>query len=186
MCHEWIADDKFFEVLIAEDVRVAAAVKVAGCVRCGGRLDRADYPRKPRGGAVGVAGESLDRRLSFCCCQDGCRGRATPPSLVFLGRRVYLGIVILVETLRLAAIAPAPSSPSPPCRTVRRWRTWFEALRQSAWFAEIRARVWPALEPAEELPTALVARLGGAGGAGGALVAALRLLAPLGTAPVAP
>jgi len=31
--------------------------------------------------------------LSFCCDRDGCRKRVTPPSVRFLGRKVYLGAV---------------------------------------------------------------------------------------------
>jgi hypothetical protein len=31
LCHDWIADDKLFELLAAEDARIAAAVKAAGC-----------------------------------------------------------------------------------------------------------------------------------------------------------
>ena len=40
-------------------------------------------------------------RLSFCCDRDGCRKRTTPPSVRFLGRKVYLGaIVILISAMR--------------------------------------------------------------------------------------
>ena len=40
-------------------------------------------------------------RLSFCCDRDGCRKRATPPSVRFLGRKVYLGaVVVLVAAMR--------------------------------------------------------------------------------------
>jgi len=161
LSHDWIADINFFEQLCAEDARVAAAVKSAGCRQCSGRLDRADYPRKPRGGVVGAAGEQIERRLSFCCSREGCRRRATPPSVLFLGRRVYLGIVVVVETLRLATASAAAPSPSPARRTVRRWRTWFAALRRSAWCAAISGRLWPPLEPSESLPHALVDRLTG-------------------------
>lgn len=110
MFHDWIAEDKFFAVLEEGDARAAAAVKAAGCRYCGGRLDRADYPRKPRGGSMAAAGESRVRRISFCCAQEGCRRRATPPSLVFLGRKVYLGIVVVVASL----LALTPGKPSPP------------------------------------------------------------------------
>jgi hypothetical protein len=187
LCHDLLLDDKLFEVLAVEDARIAAEVKAAGCRKCGGRLDRADYPRKPRGGSVGAAGERLDRRRSFCCCQDGCRRRATPPSLVFLGRRVYLGIVILAETLMMAAATAARAGPpGTPRRTVRRWQTWFRVLRESPWLEAIRGQVWPPLEPDESLPEALVGRLyRGAGSRTMVLVAMLRLLLPLTTRSVA-
>jgi hypothetical protein len=175
LSHDWIADIKFFNLLAAEDARAAAAVKEAGCRRCGGRLDRADYPRKPRGGVVGAAGEELDRRRSFCCAREGCRRRATPPSLVFLGRRVYLAITIVVMAWRSTSSAGR----SPPGRTVRRWRGWFAALRSTSWFTTIAGRIWPPVGPDEGLPGALVERFGGPSAA--ALTATLRLLAPLST-----
>jgi len=49
--------------------------------------------------------------LSFCCALDGCRSRATPPSLRFLGRKVYLAaIVVLIAILRHGATARACGS----------------------------------------------------------------------------
>jgi hypothetical protein len=187
LCHDLLLDDKLFEVLAAKDARIAAGVKAAGCRECGGRLDRANYPRKPRGGPKGTGWDQVDRRLSFCCCRDGCRRRATPPSLVFLGRRVYLGIVILAETLMMAAAAAARAGPpGTPRRTVRRWQTWFRVLRESPWLESIRGQVWPPLEPDESLPEALVNRLcRGAGSKVMALIAMLRLLLPLTTRSVA-
>ena len=48
MFGDWIASDKFCERLEAVDVALAARVQSGGCAHCGGRLDRGDYPRKPR------------------------------------------------------------------------------------------------------------------------------------------
>ena len=51
-------------------------------------------------------GREHDRRYSFCCAVDGCRSRATPPSLRFLGRKVYLAaIVVLVAIMRQGVTA---------------------------------------------------------------------------------
>ena len=111
MWHANTVDDKFFEQLEEEDARMAARVRLAGCPHCEGRLDRADYPRKPRGGDLAAGGERLDRRIGLCCAREGCRRRATPPSVVFLGRRVYLGIAVLKASLAAAATR---SSPPPP------------------------------------------------------------------------
>lgn len=152
MSHDWIADFNFFQRLDAEDARVTAAVRAGGCPDCGGRLDQANYPRKPRGGDVGAAGEVFDRRRSLCCARDGCRHRRTPPSLVFLGRRSYLAITVVVAAWRTAA------SRSPPRRTVNRWRSWFAALRDTSWWAIQRGRLWPAIEPSEALPAAIIER----------------------------
>lgn len=182
MSHDWIAENNFFDLLIAEDARIAAAVKAAGCPQCGGRLDRADYPRKPRGGDVAAAGEELDRRCSFCCAREGCRKRATPPSLVFLGRRVYLAVTIVVTAWRSAAAVAPPPPVSPPRRTLRRWLAWFAtALPVTNWFTTVRARLSPALEPGERLPGVLVERLLSRHPVAEAITATLRLLAPLST-----
>jgi hypothetical protein len=59
------------------------------------------YDRKPRGGPAGL-GQEYAERFSFCCAVDGCRTRATPPSLRFLGRHVYLATVVtLISAMQL-------------------------------------------------------------------------------------
>ena len=78
MSHVAELDAKFLMALGAMDAEYAAKVHRAGCAHCGGRLDRADYARKPRG-ELGEAASAFERRCSFCCRQDGCRKRATPP-----------------------------------------------------------------------------------------------------------
>jgi hypothetical protein len=144
LSHDWIADLNFFAALDAQDAVTTAEVKAAGCPDCGGRLDRADYPRKPRGGEVGLAGELFGRRRSLCCAREGCRRRRTPASLVFLGRRVYLAITIVVAAWRATSASAGP--PTAPRRTMRRWLAWFagEAMRTPCVTA-LRARVSPRL-----------------------------------------
>lgn len=177
MSHDWIADINFFELLDAHDAETTAAVKAAGCPHCGGRLDRADYPRKPRGGEVGVAGEIFGRRRSLCCSQEGCRHRQTPVSLVFLGRRVYLGLTVVVSAWRAASAVAAPPT-SPPRRTVGRWLAWFATAARAPRSTELRARVSPSLEPDELLPGALIERLRPGRTLAAALAATLHLLVP--------
>jgi hypothetical protein len=58
-----------------------------------GKLHSAKYKRKPRSGSKKC--EELYRH-SFCCDQDGCRKRHTPPSIRFLGRRIYYGVVVVL------------------------------------------------------------------------------------------
>jgi hypothetical protein len=182
LSHDWIADINFFHLLDAEDARIAAAVKAGGCPRCGGRLDRADYPRKPRGGDIGAAGEMFGRRRSLCCAREGCRQRRTPPSLLFLGRRVYLAVTVVVAAWQATMAAMAPSPPSPPRRTVRRWLAWFATeLPTTPTFTTTRARLSPPFEPGEVWPGALVRRFLPGRGVADTLVATLRLLAPLST-----
>jgi hypothetical protein len=174
LSYDWIADRKFFDLLDAEDARTAAAVKAAGCPHCGGRLDQANYPRKPRGGEVGAGGEDLDRRRSFCCAREGCRRRRTPPSLVFFGRRVYLAVTVVMACWR-AVCSPA----GPPRRTVGRWCRWFAAVATSPPFTVVRARLSPPLEPDERLPGAVLERALHGRAVGSAVITVLRLLAPV-------
>ena len=85
-------------------------------------------------------------RLSFCCERDGCRKRTTPPSVRFLGRKVYLGaVVVLVAAMR--------QGPSPrrvreltelfgaDRRTIARWCTfWREHFPQTPFWKVARGR----------------------------------------------
>ena len=186
MSHDWIAETNFFHLLDTEDARTAAAVKAAHCPDCGGRLDQANYPRKPRGGEVGAAGEIFDRRRSFCCRREGCRHRRTPASLVFLGRRVYLAVAIVVAAWR-STVTVTPPPASPPRRTLRRWLAWFAVeLPTTRWFTTVRARLSPPMEPDERLPGALVERFQEHHPITEAIIATLRLLAPLSTVTAAP
>lgn len=179
--HESGVDVQFLQVLVAIDERTTAAVQAARCVHCGGRLDRADYARKPRGGAVAPGAEAWSRRLSLCCAQEGCRRRSTPPSVRFLGRRVYAEVVVVLASV--AALVTDRSSAlrevtGVPARTVRRWRDWWRtAFLASALWLECQARIVPAPD-AQQLPTSLLARFT----APTALVDLARLLAPLTTA----
>lgn len=74
---------------------------------CGGPLRAGNFPRKPRGALIAPAGEAFLVRFSLCCGREGCREHATPPSLRFLGRRVYLGVVVIVTSLVAQAIGAA-------------------------------------------------------------------------------
>jgi hypothetical protein len=55
----------FYEMLERIDKDLAQAAREARC-ECGGRLDSARYPRKPRGGPPHL-GPGYDWRFSFCC-----------------------------------------------------------------------------------------------------------------------
>lgn len=118
-------DAKFLDLLSRFDATRAEETKQAGC-SCGGVLHRAAYDRKPRGGGI----QGTVRRASFCCAQDGCRRRATPPSLLFLGRRVFLGLVVLlVPALRQApsrkTLAALEAEHGITQRTLLRWQKWW-------------------------------------------------------------
>jgi hypothetical protein len=123
MWHELVADESaFFNLLIEIDETLAAEAKNSRCP-CGGRLDRADYPRKPRG-IPQAWQEAFSTRISFCCAKEGCRRRITPPSLRFLGRRVYIAATILVVCSRWMSARQAEV----PSNTARRWRRFFDSI----------------------------------------------------------
>lgn len=162
MSHESRLGEEWFASLEAFDRQIAEAVAAAGCQHCGGPLHQGNYQRKPRGGNIAEAGEAFRLRHSLCCGREGCRKRALPPSLRFLGRRVYLEAVVLVssalaqaiETLRLASEVTGV-----PARTLRRWHGWWtEVFPGSSVWTQLRARFVPPPPAAAELPQSLLQR----------------------------
>ena len=158
MYHHLFQDASFWSFLFEIDQQLAATVRKKGCP-CGGRLHGAKYPRQPRCGGTNLP-TSYNYRLSFCCNRDGCRKRATPPSVRFLGRKVHLAaVVVLVAAMR--------QGPSPrrvwelsklfevDRRTIARWRVfWREHFPQTPFWKVNRGRFMPQLAIAE-LPRAL-------------------------------
>ena len=153
---------EFFEGLVAIDVAIVEMAAQEPCVDCGGPLHRGDFARKPRGGLLAVEAEAFSRRFSLCCGRDGCRHRATPPSVRFLGRRVYVGAVVVLASavaLAMATASAARRATGVPSRTTRRWlRWWREPFTTSSPFVELSARLVPAPERAR-LPLSLLERL---------------------------
>ena len=94
-----LSDPRLFVILFRIDSDLAEKARADRC-SCGGRLDTADYPRKPR--APGL-GPEYRKRHSFCCAV--CRRRTTPPSVRFFARRVYAFPVVVLVT----ALAAAPT-----------------------------------------------------------------------------
>lgn len=142
-----------------------------GCVKCGGALHRGTYPRKPRDFPPGIdaacnAGEpGPDRRLSFCCEREGCRKRHTPASVRFLGRRVYVGvIVVLIMAIGLCLPGDRGHPPAPELgvsrRTLGRWRRWWrEDFPTSVVWRAAQGRLMPPVD-ASALPASLLPRFG--------------------------
>jgi hypothetical protein len=176
-----VADPRLYEFLLLVDRDLAEAVRVGGCP-CGGALHRADYPRKPRGALV-EPGPAYGQRLSWCCAV--CRRRRTPPSVRFLGRRVYLGAVVVLATAlsqgltaRRAAWIRERIGACP--RTLARWQAWWrERFVASAFWKTARASIQPPLS-VERLPATLLERFSGAD-ARERLIRALRFLSPMTT-----
>src|SRR5262249_9270810 len=94
----WPLSAKFFRELFRIDEAAVSDAQRDGGRRCRGRLDRADYPRKVRGVPAGLEGQ-FSRRFSLCCSRQGCRRRLTPPSVRFLGRRVYAAVLVVVASM---------------------------------------------------------------------------------------
>ncbi len=189
MSHESRLGEEWFASLEEFDRQIAEAVAAAGCRHCGGRLYQGNYKRKPRGGYIAEAGEAFRLRHSLCCGREGCRKRALPPSLRFLGRRVYLEAVVLVssalaqaiETLRLASEVTGV-----PARTLRRWHSWWmEAFPSSTVWTQLRARFAPPPPAESEFPRSLLERAQAVLDAGAAvsdvLLLAARWLSPVTT-----
>jgi len=145
---------------------VALLSKLQGvdCLSFIGTEGRANYPRKPRGSPAAL-GPDYDRRFSFCCDRDACRKRTTPPSVRFLGRRVYLAAVfVLASAMRhgITAVRAAKLTAwlGVSRRTLGRWRRWW---LQTFVASEVWKRVCGRLIPApavDSLPASWLDAMG--------------------------
>jgi len=159
MYHDLPRTARLWSVLLAIDQDLAETTRKKACP-CGGHLHCANYLRKPRGTLVQLP-EEQRLRLSFCCDRDGCRKRATPPSVRFLGPKVYLAaIVIVVSTMRQG---PTPRRVRELSRrfgadgcTIARWQVfWREHFPQTPFWKVARAQLVPVVEIVS-LPYSLV------------------------------
>ncbi len=181
-----LTDVRLYGLLLRIDQDRASSAQAAGCGRCGGRLDRADYARKPRGLPPELGAEHRVR-LSFSCAREGCRRRVTPPSARFLGRRVYVGAAVVGIT----ALRPGARDAEARAlrewlgvsrRTLARWRRWWRAtFAKTTFWRRARGRLRTPVAP-RDLPGRLLCRF--AGNLEARLVAALRFLSPITTAVV--
>ena len=186
MSHGLLRDARVYGVLFRIDEDETARAQGAGCA-CGGRLHRADYRRKPRCGLdleKGVPGFSI--RHSLCCDRDGCRRRATPASVRFLGRRVYVGLVVVLIAALAEGATPARVRRLRQLvgdvsrRTLDRWRRWWrEAFPTTELWRERRAHFATPVAT-DRLPASLLERAPGADDAA-RLTWLLRWLAPITT-----
>ena len=181
MCHSLLQDPKLYALLLRIDQEQAAEARAAGC-GCGGALHSARYPRKPRGGPPGL-GEPYQSRLSFCCAQ--CRRRTTPVSVRYLGRRVYLAVVVVLACAMRAGLSgkrvvQLSSVLNVGLRTLERWRRWWleDFVHTPFWRAACGSFMPPVLTPS--LPASLLGRFSG-DELPTRLVQSLRFLAPLST-----
>lgn len=177
-----LVDAKMGRALKQFDDELAEQVHEEGCP-CGGPLHHADYPRKPRG-TLAEAEELFAKRTSFCCGLEGCRHRRTPQSARFLGRKVYVGAVVLLVTVlrhgpnrermeRLRTIFGMCA------RTVANWRRWWkDTFVGTAFWRGARGRFVPPVST-EDMPASLLERF--QGDETTRLCAVLRFVAPVTT-----
>jgi len=174
---------KLYQWLEKIDKELAAAMGAQACGHCGGKLHRGNYQRKPRGGP----GEVMDRwdmRYSFCCGREGCRKRHTPPSVRFLGRKVYVGVVVVLvaammhgPNARRAAYLRDALGIDP--RTLKRWRQWWlETFVRAPFWKAWRGRFMPVLDEGQ-MPFCLVEAFGADNRAG--VIKLMEFLAPVST-----
>jgi len=160
MDHRLLLASGFWLFLLRIDKELAETARQKGCP-CGSRLHCANYPRKPRGGPTRDLAEEYALRLSFCCQREGCRKRKTPPSVRFLGRKVYLGaVVVLVAAMRQGAsphrVRVLAELFDVDARTIVRWQVfWREEFPQTTFWRTERGRFLPRIVAAA-LPLALL------------------------------
>ena len=177
MCHALLQDSRFFCLLLQIDIELAAQLRAGGC-QCGGVLHCANFPRKPRCCPNEVRAD-YERRFSFCCHR--CRKRTTSVSVRFLGRRVYLGLAVILmsagRTKATSAVAELGNIIEVPARTVQRWRNWWvEHFPLTPLWQATCARFMPPVTLGQ-LPASLIERF--AGPAEESLMRLLIYLSPL-------
>jgi hypothetical protein len=145
LCQCYLADQELFQILEKVDADLTEAARSKGCLLCGGKLHRSDYDRKPRGGP------QWELRFSLCCAQEGCRRRHTPPSVRFMGRRVYAGLVVVLVSAMIHGLKPERvkllrDALGIDRRTLERWRQWWlVTFVESSFWRAARARFMPPL-----------------------------------------
>jgi len=127
-------------------------------------------------------------RLSFCCRRDGCRRRRLPPSIVFMGRRSYLAVTVVI--LGIFQNGPTPQrlqvirrliSEQISFDTICRWREWWrKKFPSSKFWHEHRSDFIPPSPDPDMMPCSIYERFCGHGPPGGeSLVKFLRLLSQM-------
>jgi hypothetical protein len=171
---------RFFRLQQEIDLAECRRVQALGCPDCGGPLDRNDHARKPRG-LLFQPFDGAPRRLNLCC--RDCRAHNMPESVVYLGRRVYAGVVVALASILVSGLTPrrlarVQANLGVSAQTVRRWRQWWQnGFVESRLWAERRGSFLPPVA-VRDLPNDLVGRF--VRGAGGTrLLLFLRFLSPL-------
>lgn len=183
--HSVFRSASFLCSLLDLDLKTTAHVRAGKCCHCGGPLCRADYPRKPRGVPREFEKE-FSKRLSLCCGAEGCRKRTTPPSVRFLGRRVYAAVSFILlsmlyhgvtvereRQLRRQLHGQFPADQ----RTLARWREWWQRVLPTSSFWRVARSQLRSPVSSTDLPAGLVQSF--LGDAASQLTSTLKFLSPL-------
>ncbi|MDB6107144.1 MAG: hypothetical protein JWO52_7143 [Gammaproteobacteria bacterium] len=147
------------------DEDLAREVRQKRCPDCGGALHPAPCPRKPRSTAATLSREFCVR-FSFCCAVEGCRHRATPPSLRFLGPKVYwAAVVVLTCAMRCGATPRRMESlkelEGVSRQTVLRWQVWSQQVLPQSPFWRAACGAFRSTVQICELPQSLLEQFAG-------------------------
>ncbi len=160
MLPELLQSTNLFHLLHRIDIDLAGQQQKAGCPFCGGALHYSNYQRKPRGGPK--LSEHLYIRLSLCCSKEKCRRRTLPKSTLFMDRRVYFRVVILIVTTLSQSKAQEYSKNmlskmlDADRKTITRWLRYFrELFPKSRTWTTVRGFISPVVT-AFSLPGSLV------------------------------
>ena len=159
MSHFSRPDSSYYLFLEQCDKDSLVAMQLVGCIHCSGVLDLANYKRKARA----FKNQQLEPmlRYSLCCRSEGCRKRHAPPSVRFMGRKVFLSFFIL-----LASSLPAAKAEVSCERlardlgvsrfTLKRWLLlWRERFFNSSFWRRSRGCFSPCF-PKELIPESLL------------------------------
>lgn len=129
-----IQEPRFFQFLAAIDSDLVSRTRMQGCSFCGDVLHSACYPLKPQGRSVELETTAPTMRKSFC--GDKCRRRTTPESVLFLGRRVYPGFIMVLLSCMQCGVTDTPINElqlhfGVARRTLQRWRHWWREKHHS-------------------------------------------------------
>jgi hypothetical protein len=144
--HHLLSNAIVWQELEHQDEVEGERLRCNGCSVCGGKLDRAYYPRRPRGHRFEL-GLLRRRRVSFCC--RNCRKRNTPVSVRFLSGKVYSHISLFIELTLRSGRSPGVrlSTIRSLCGasevTIRRWQKWILAFLRSPEWKLLRAKLAP-------------------------------------------
>lgn len=138
----------FWSTLTDIDRQLQLDLIAKGCPFCGGPLHVANHPRKPRGLPPEVEG-AWSQRFNTCC--GHCRRRCMPPSVRFLGRRVYAGVIVMLATM--AAVVCGAAS-----RTLGRWLAWWTQELPALWYWRVLSARFASSVKTSQLPASLVER----------------------------